>query len=192
VHAHEHTEPQLESVGLCAYLAALVKCWEQFSIYTKSVIMLMQQLHYSDRYGPMAKQVFMKLFLQSDRLARVRSLTVCSCRPRPHIDNGITQELQRVLQEGRFLDDEETNHHIVSTLVVLNCSFSRSSLLFADATMLAGERQLLSEIGYNNELYVKYFETPLIERCAADARLRLQTSSVTNYLAYVRTTTRVS
>lgn len=138
--ARDYLEPQLESVGLCAYLAALVKCWEQFSIYTKSVIMLMQQLHYSDRYGPMAKQVFMKLFLQSDRLAR---------------------ELQRVLQEGRFLDDEETNHHIVSTLV------------------------LLSEIGYNNELFVKYFETPLIERCAADARLRLQTSSVTNYLAYV-------
>ncbi|ELR19099.1 cullin family protein [Acanthamoeba castellanii str. Neff] len=137
--ARDYLEPQLESVGLCTYLAALVKCWEQFSIYTKSVIMLMQQLHYSDRYGPMAKQVFMKLFLQSDRLAR---------------------ELQRVLQEGRFLDDEETNHHIVSTLV------------------------LLSEIGYNNELFVKYFETPLIERCAADARLRLQTSSVTNYLAY--------
>jgi len=49
--------------------------------------------------------------------------------------------------------------------------------------------QLLSEIGYNAELYVKYFETPLIEQCAADAvadaRLRLQTLSVTEYLAYV-------
>lgn len=72
VTTHTNTEPQLASVGLCAYLAALVKCWEQFSIYTKPVIMLMQQLHYSDRYRPMAKQVFMKLFLQSDRLPRVR------------------------------------------------------------------------------------------------------------------------
>ncbi len=49
--------------------------------------------------------------------------------------------------------------------------------------------QLLSEIGYNSELYVKYFEAPLIEQCAADAvtdtRLRLQTLSVTKYLAYV-------
>ena len=52
--------------------------------------------------------------------------------------------------------------------------------------------QLLSEIGYNAELYVKYFEPPLIEQCAAeavaDARLRLQTLSVTKYLAYVHTT----
>jgi hypothetical protein len=53
------------------------------------------------------------------------------------------------------------------------------------------QQQLLADIGYDADTYVRYFEAPLLAKCAEDANTdannRIQASSLGAYLAYVRT-----
>jgi hypothetical protein len=79
--------------------------------------------YYSDRYSYVARQVFIKQFLHSERL----SLVPC-CLELIHLfvhaGSDLVwkcKELQSVLQESHLLESDEPNHYIVSILVVRYC-----------------------------------------------------------------------